>query len=251
MGILDDLLASLTGDCAVRHVLVGAHLTAVCSSRCGLAATVIDDRPHQRKVRDAGRLHLKSARELAEYARSDNPTEASIGVAAINSLIVVDETATTPINAFDLIARPGAGKCVAVVGSFPFVPRLRDLVGELLVIERRPSDGEYPASAADTLIPRAEVVALTASALINHTLDHLLSLCTPGAFVVVLGPTAPLSHVLFEHGATAVAGSIVTDEAGAIRAIGQGSSFRQLPGIRLATMTVGPHGHGVHGHARV
>ena len=98
MSVLDDLLASLTGDCAVRHVLVGAHLTAVCSSRCGLAATVVDDRPHQRAVRDAGRLHLKSARELAEYARSDDPTEASIGVAAINSLIAVDETAITAMD---------------------------------------------------------------------------------------------------------------------------------------------------------
>jgi len=85
MNILDDLLDSLDMDAPVRTVLVGAHWTAVCSRFCGLASTFTGDKPHgHAPVRDVGRLHEKSARELAEYARSDNLLEASIGVAAIN-----------------------------------------------------------------------------------------------------------------------------------------------------------------------
>ena len=93
MTILDNLLSKLGDDAPVRSILVGAHWTAVCSRSCGLASTLIDDHPHgHAQVQDAGRLHLKSARELADYARSDQLLEASIGVAALNSLLDVDET---------------------------------------------------------------------------------------------------------------------------------------------------------------
>jgi hypothetical protein len=236
MTVLDDLLARLDRDAPVRRVLVGAYCTAVCSRGCGLASTVATARPHEAMVRDAGRLHLKSARQLAEYAASANPLEASIGLAALNSLLQVDERLIVETNGFDLIARRGAGRKVALVGSFPFVPRLAQAVGELKVIELRPIEGEYPASAAGEIIPRSDVVALTGSTLINHTLDRLLSLCRPDAFVIVLGPSSPLSEVLLDHGATAVAGTLVTDEERALKAIGQGASFREVPGTRRVVL---------------
>jgi len=132
MSILDDLLATLPDDAAVRSVLVGAHWTVVCSRGCGLASTITGDKPHgQAQVRDVGRLHLKSARELAEYARSDNPLEAGIGLAAINSLLDVDERNAVEINAADVLAGRGRGKAVVLVGHFPFIPQLREQVGQL------------------------------------------------------------------------------------------------------------------------
>ena len=77
--LLKDLLASLQGDAPVRRVVVGAFMTAVCSRRCGIAATIISDAPYaQAPVKDAGELESKSARELAQYAQSENPLEASI-----------------------------------------------------------------------------------------------------------------------------------------------------------------------------
>jgi len=238
MTILDDLLASLRSDAPVRAVLVGAHWTVVCSRRCGLASTVVDDRPHAHvQVRDAGRLHRKSARELAEYARSDRLLEASIGVAAINSLMEVDEQAAVEINAAEIIGKYGAGRCVALVGHFPFIPKLREAAARLWVIELHPGEGEYPASAAADLIPRADVVALTGSSLINHTLDRLLSLCRPGIPVIVLGPSTPLSPVLFDHGATILSGARVMDEDAVLRAVGQGATFQQVEGVRLLTVS--------------
>ena len=88
MIILDDLLKNLDMDVPVRSVLVGAHWTVVCSRHCGMAATLMSSHPHGHKqVRDVGRLHQKSAHELAELALSSELMEASIGVAAINSMI--------------------------------------------------------------------------------------------------------------------------------------------------------------------
>ena len=238
MSILDDLLATLPDNAAVRSVLVGAHWTVVCSRYCGLASTITGDKPHgHEQVRDVGRLHLKSARELAEYARSDNVLEASIGVAAINSLLDVDESRAVEINAGEVLAERGYGKNVALVGHFPFIPKLRQTAGQLWVIEQRPSEGEYPAKSAADLIPQADVVAITGTALINHTLDGLLALCRPNALVMILGPSTPLSPVLFDHGATVLSGARVIDEAAALRTIGQGATFQQVEGVRLLTLS--------------
>jgi uncharacterized protein len=237
MTLIDDLLISLSEDVPVREVLVGVHWTVVCSRGCGMASTIPGDKPHgHEKVRSVGQLHKLSALELASYARSDNPLEASLGVAAINSLLEVDESRAVTLNAGDLLISRGQGKDVALVGHFPFIPRLSQVAHHLWVIEQNPSPGEYPPEEAINLIPQAQLVALTGSALINHTLDQLLALCRPEALVVVLGPSTPLSPVLFEHGATLISGTRVLDEGAVLRTVGQGATFQQVEGVRLLTL---------------
>jgi len=240
MKIIASLLKSLPGDAPVRSVLVGAHWTVVCSRYCGLAATLSGDHPHgHMQVRDVGNLHTKSARELAEYAYSTDLLEASIGVATINSLLDVDESLTAEINASEVLASRGRGKNVALIGHFPFIPQLRQVVVQLWVIEQYPAEDEYPAEAAPQLLPQADVIAITGSALVNHTLDGLLDLVHPKATVMVLGPSTPLSPVLFEHGATIISGARVVDEAAVLRTVGQGAVFRQVQGVKLLTLTRG------------
>jgi hypothetical protein len=139
----------------------------------------------------------------------------------------------------DVLIEHGRGKNVALVGHFPFIPKLRSAVGQLWVIEQRPTKGEYSAESAAALIPKADVVAITSSALINHTLDGLLALCRPEALVMLLGPSTPLSPVLFDHGVTILSGARVVDETAALRTIGQGASFQQVEGVRLLTFRRG------------
>lgn len=238
MNIIDALIASLPDDAPVHAVLVGAHWTVVCSHHCGMAATLMSSHPHGHvQVRDVGRLHQKSAHELAELARSDELMEASIGMAAINSLLDVDESTAREMNASEVLASRGRGKNVALVGHFPFIQQLRPVVGQLWVIEQQPMEDEYPLEAAADLIPQADIVAITGSALINHTLDALLSLCPPQAVVMLLGPSTPLSPVLFDHGATIISGTRVVDEAAVLRTVGQGATFRQVQGVKLLTFT--------------
>jgi uncharacterized protein (DUF4213/DUF364 family) len=238
MSILDNLLLTLGPNAPVRSVLVGAHWTAVCSRHCGLASTLTGDRPHgHERVREVGYLHHRTALDLAELARSDNLLEASIGVAAVNSLIEVEREHALESNARDLLAEQGRGRAVALVGHFPFIPELRPLTKELWVIEHHPSEGEYPAAAASDLIPQADVVAITGTALINHSLEGLLALCRPDSFVMVLGPSTPLSPVLFPYGVAMLSGALVVDEEAALRTIGQGATFQQVEGVRLVAMS--------------
>jgi uncharacterized protein (DUF4213/DUF364 family) len=238
MELLDDLIASISEDAPVRAILVGAHWTVVCSRRCGMASTILGNKPHgHEKVRDVGHLQERSALELAGFARSDNLLEASIGVAAINSLLEVNDAHAVEVNAGEVLVKQGKGKDVALVGHFPFIPQLRQAAGRLWVIEQHPTEGEYPAEAAPELIPQADVVALTGSSLINHTLGGLLGLCRRDALVMVLGPSTPLSPVLFQHGATYLSGTQALDEAAVLRTVAQGASFSQVEGVRLLTLS--------------
>jgi uncharacterized protein (DUF4213/DUF364 family) len=237
MNILDDLLSSLHNDAPVHKILVGVHWIVICSHHCGMAATLVDNHPHgHAAVREVGNLHTKTARELAQYALSDNLLEASIGMAAINSLLDVDENQAVEVNAVEVLNEHGRGRNVALIGHFPFIPKLRPAVGQLWVIEQHPVEGDYPAEAAANLLPKADVIAITSSALINHTLDGLLALCRPDALVMMLGPSTPLSSVLFNHGVSILSGSRIVDEAAVLRTVGQGATFQQVDGVRLITL---------------
>ena len=238
MGIIDDLLSTLDYEAQVVDIRQGPFQTAVLTRFCGLASTPHSPGPHhdQAPIKEAGLLLEKDSRELAYMANSLSPMESAIGMATINSLIEVDEQRCAELNAGDLLEKTGEGKRVAIVGHFPFIARLRKMTRELWVIERNPHEDDFPESEAEELIPQAEVVGITGTALINHTIEHLLELCNRHAYVVVLGGTAPLSPVLFEHGINAISGTKVVNPELALRYVSQGATFRQIKGIRLLTM---------------
>jgi uncharacterized protein (DUF4213/DUF364 family) len=54
---------------------------------------------------------------------------------------------------------------------------------------------------------------------------------------MVLGPSTPLSPVLFQYGATYISGTTVLDEAAVLRTVAQGASFPQVEGVRLLTLS--------------
>jgi len=244
--VINKLLTDLP-DAPVRTVLIGTHWTAVvvetaAGLRCGLASSQppADNHHHSggADVPDAGHLHERGGRALAELVRSDSPPEVSVGMAAINALLPLNEETWIELNAEEVIAQKGAGKHVALVGHFPFVPRLRERVGRLSVLELAPRGDDLPSEAAPELIPTADVVALTGTTLLNRTFEGLVRLCHPKALVLLLGPTTPLSPILFDHGVHIVSGSVVQEIERVLLTVAQGGNFRQVhrAGVRLVTM---------------
>lgn len=244
MKVLDDIIASLGGmemNQPVRAVWSCTFWTAVTTRKTGLASTLREnDQQHSDPtppVPDAGALLDKTAAELVRYAYSEDTVAASIGMATINSLIQPNLTSCTSLNASELIAQHGAGANIGVVGHFPFVSDLKRIAHRLWVLEKRPRNGDLDSSRAADVLPRCDVVCLSATTLINHTFHGLMDLCRQ-AFVVLTGPSAPLSPVLFDHGVDAVCGTVVTDAQRVIRFISQAACFRQFKsqGVRLLTM---------------
>lgn len=238
MKVLEDLISALNTAAEVRDIRVGLFHTAVLTRNCGLAATLPRDalRQEQPSVRDPGRLVDKGALELVRMARSESLLEAAIGMAAINSLLEVKDEECLELNASELIAEKGKGKKVVIVGHFPFIPKLREIVKELWVIEKNPREGDFTEVEAENLIPRADVVGITGTAFTNHTIEQLLKLPDPKAYIVLLGDTAPLSPILFDYGINAISGTRVIDPELALRCVSEGATYRQIKGIRKLTM---------------
>ena len=238
MKILDDLISTLNFEAGVKDIRQGVFHTGVLTRHCGLAATLPRDALRQEPplVKGPGFLLEKEVSQLVQMAYSESILEAAMGMATINSLLDIDEKNCVELNAAELIRDKGKGKCIAVVGHFPFVTGLKQTAKELWVIEKNPRQGDLTENEAENFIPKADVVGITGTAFTNHTLEHLLALCHPKAYVVVLGDTAPLSPVLFDFGVDAVSGTRVIDPELALRCVSEGANFRQIKGTSRLTM---------------
>jgi uncharacterized protein (DUF4213/DUF364 family) len=238
MKVLDELISTLDFNAPVKEIRQGIFHTGVLTRYCGLAATLPKDALRQEPplVKESGFLLNKTPNELVSLAYSTSILEAAIGMATINSLLEVREDSCTEINAAEIIMKKGQGKRVAIVGHFPFIPRVRESSKELWIIEKNPTEGDFEETEADRLIPQADLVAITGTSLTNHTFEHLLELCRPKAYVVMLGDTVPLSPVLFDYGVDALSGTKVIDSDLALRCLSQGANFRQIKGTKRLTM---------------
>lgn len=244
MPITDALLDDLEADAPVRQVLMGAFWTAVVLDtdpvRCGMASTLRGESDHRGPpIPEAGRLLSSTANELASWIRSPHTLRASVGLAAYNALLEVDKGTCVEMNASEAILDRGAGARVAIVGHFPFVDDVRCAAKVCWVLELDPRPGDVPAHRADQILPRADVVAITSTSLINHTFDDLIGLCPDDALVIMLGPSTPLSPVLLRGGVDVLSGTVVENVGRVLRSISQGATFRQIKrggGLRLLTM---------------
>ena len=238
MKIITDILSTLDFQAPLRDIRQGLFQTAVLTRKCGLASTPHDHGPYHDKspVKNTGLLLNESPKNLSRLALSSSETEAAIGMATINSLVEVDESCCEELNAAELLMVKGQGKRVALVGHFPFISHLRAVAGELFVIEKNPREDDLSEAEAANIIPRADVIGITGTAFTNHTIENLLALCNPDAYLIVLGGTAPLSSVLFDYGVSAIGGTLVVDPESVLRFVSQGATFRQIKGIKLVTM---------------
>lgn len=240
MTIIDDLLTSAhasSPDCVVQDVFIGLHWTAVYSRSLGLAATLNDATCcFAEDIPGAGHLHEKTAYDLAEYLRSPRQLEASVGMAALNSFLSVDEQAAVELNARDLLIARGSGKYVALIGHFQFTEEIRRSAARLWVLELDPAPGDLPAADAPQYLPQADVIGVTATTLLNGTFENLARLFPERALVVMLGPSTPLSTVLFDYGVDVLAGARVSEPGMILRYISQSSPLHRPRGLQRLTL---------------
>lgn len=106
----------------------------------------------------------------------------------------------------------------AVIGHFHKLENYLKEAASVAVLERRPAGDDYPDSACEYILPEQDFVFITGTTLINKTLPRLLELAKD-AHVVLVGPSTPMTPILFDYGVNELSGFLVCDKDGLIDAV--------------------------------
>jgi|WetSurMetagenome_2_1015567.scaffolds.fasta_scaffold07140_2 uncharacterized protein len=235
--IYDELISAVPDNLRVQECLVGMHWTLIRSNAIGMALTPSADRRYGKHGGSvisgiSEKIAGMSVRRLAEFVKSWNPYEATLGLAAINSAInspeQVEELSGHPvmdqpqISAFLYYGEMVRNKNVAVIGHFPDLDEFGKLC-RLTILERNPGEGDLPDPACEYVLPSQDYVFITGTALINKTLPRLLEL-SRRAQTFLVGPSTPFAPLLFSHGIDTLAGTVVVEPDGVWQAAQEGAA---------------------------
>jgi len=164
---------------------------------------------------------------------------ASIGIAAINSLLDVDPHQYANVDGLKIIKGMSRGKNISVIGHFPYLDSLAEEAKNLWIIEKKPRPGDHTEEEGIDLLPQSDIVVISSTTLINKTLPGILGLCRKDSVKMLLGPSTPLSSVIFDYGIDMLSGSVVTEKNVVLRSVGEGATFQQIKmkgGIRFVSI---------------
>jgi uncharacterized protein (DUF4213/DUF364 family) len=223
--IYDELIAGIDNELIIHDFNVGSAWSMVrAAGFTGLALTV---KERCQSSFYTGNIIGDKLKDVAQCVKSWNFIEASLGMAAINCyyndpLKVAawngssgfdegDGSHNDKHDAFNALASAAEGKNVAVIGRFPHLEEQLAPICRLSILERNPEPGDYPDSACEYILAEQDMLFITGMTLTNKTLPRLLQLAKPSARVVMVGPSVPLSPLLYRYGVTDLDGFYVTD----------------------------------------
>jgi uncharacterized protein len=218
---------------AVMDIRIGLGYTAVGleNGSCGLAYTLHETEYESCSViPEAGTLAGRKALELIPWMKSPDVTACAVGLATLNALIKPSNAAAES-DILDLISiKPE--DTTGMIGYFgPLVEPIKKRARTLHIFERKP-DPQYeilPESATTELLPSCQVIVMSATTLLNHTIDGLLDLSKNAREIAILGPSTPfLPEIFRRHGVTILSGLHVIDAARIFRIVSEGGGTRQF-----------------------
>jgi hypothetical protein len=224
---------ALAQQSAAADVRIGLGYTAVCleNGRCGLAFTLHEeDYESCCVIPEAGGLAGRKASDLIPWMKSPAVTACAVGLATLNAVIATP-VAAVESDIIDLLP-VGSEDIVGMIGYFgPLVGPIKKKARVFHVFERK-ADPEYeilPESAAADILPGCQVVVITATTLLNHTIDGMLALCRNAREVAILGPSTPfLPEIFSRHGVTILSGIQVANPAQVLQIVSEGGGARQF-----------------------
>lgn len=162
-----------------------------------------------------------SPMRAVEWYTQSSGWQRAIGMAAINAIsqtifqqypqLLTAAGKTADSYSFDCSSHIG------MVGYFPSLVRdFRDNGATLTVVELDESllqrDGNFHVTVDTAALSQCDTVICTGTAMINHTIDNVLSHCGNASQIHVLGPTTGcLPDPLFARGVTSLGGRRVTE----------------------------------------
>jgi uncharacterized protein (DUF4213/DUF364 family) len=242
VSVLDTLLAGLPDSWRVVEIYVGVNwtLSIVVSPdgkrHAGIASTPRDIAPDARYQPGSYLLDINAC-EAANLLLSTDNSCVAVALATINALLQPTTSELTHIDAADWLSEHCKDRKVAIFGRFPFIEdEVRPFAKDVYVFEQTPETGEYRQKDMGRLLPEADLIAVTASSIINHTVDDILSHRRAHHTIIMLGPSAPLTTRLFKCGIDALFGVRVSDQQAAIESVQSGDGFQKMRGVERVSL---------------
>jgi len=241
------------GNIRVADVVLGIFFTGVklSTGHAGVASTPISEIPEAvccptsaARMPQAGNIEDKPISEILKYALDPNVLKSAIGVAALNALSqlileAIDAKEYPTIkdqDGFDLL-RIQPNENVSIIGAFgPYIRRLKMMGNPFFIVEKnpltlRPDEIKYfrPESEMRSTLEKSDVVIMTGTTIVNHTIDTILSLIKDGIRTAIIGPTASMiPDAFFKRGVHVMAGVRILDTHVMIKILKQGGSAFHL-----------------------
>jgi uncharacterized protein (DUF4213/DUF364 family) len=229
----------------VQGVSVGIYMTAVLNNSVGVAYTLRgqDPIPHRNpEVKAAGDLKGKTNEYLVNLLSSKSSLERSIGAATINSYLNRKKDIFIEGDPLLYLKQQFSGKKVVMVGYFPFAEEIRSWAGEFTILELNPPADHKPwvkeFHSYKSLLTEADCSIITGVTLLNGTFLEVISLAKD-SFVLMLGPTVPLSEVLFSYGVDLITSLWVEDKEKLFTSVMEAAIVPRYKGGKVINFT--PH----------
>jgi uncharacterized protein len=240
-------------DLWVDDLVIGIFFTGVklSSGHAGVAFTPIGEIPEAvccpttaARMPQAGNLDRSPVSEILKYALDTNVLKSAIGVATLNALsqsviesddgieyVVIKEK-----DGFNLL-KIKPNETVTLIGAFgPYIRRLKMMGNPFYIVEKNPQtlrtdEMKYfkPESEMASAFEKSDVIIITGTAIVNHTIDTILSSITDGKRTAIIGPTASMiPNAFFKRGVDIMAGVQILNPDLMIKILKQGGSAYHL-----------------------
>jgi uncharacterized protein (DUF4213/DUF364 family) len=183
----------------------------------------------------AGRTVSSLSRFLVE---GKNPLEKALGLAATNA-VLSQEPSGDERDSLSFIELTKKDR-VAMVGLFsPMVPKIEATGAKLSIIEKNPARMKVPSREdRERILRDCTVAIITATTLLNDTLEEILNKLGNPRHVALLGPSTPLVPGIFQGTpVNHLGGSIVRDTEKVMRIISEGGGVTAMrPYLRFVNL---------------
>ena len=222
---------------AVEDVRIGASYVAVVltGGRIGVAARLKEAVGAEIEPQASGCISGRPAETLLDrLVCGAGAVERALALAAANALIHPEIPGREEDTIGLMNLRPG--ERVAMVGLFrPIVPRIESTGVRLSVIER-----DTPEQDRRQVLGACDVAIVTATTLLNGTLEEVLNELGKPRHVALMGPSTPLCEEIFRATpVTHLGGSAIVDGAALLQVISKGGGTPDMrPFLRFVNIMV-------------
>lgn len=189
----------------------------------------------------AGTMQNFSELEAINLLSSSSHLERAIGLATFNAVNSRQKRDYSDEEAISMLNIQPADKVVMVGHFAPLLPRIKKTGCTFNVIDLDSAKpGITDLSKGPDLLAECDVAILTATSIINGTIDDLLSQLKRNRAAVLLGPSTPACPEAFRDSRiTQLSGSMVTDPEPLKRVISQGGGTMLLKKfVKFVNMSV-------------